>query len=38
LNEEELFARVRRRTFGGVIEAIFSATAAAHGQQNWGYR
>ncbi|BCS33196.1 hypothetical protein TBR22_A24230 [Luteitalea sp. TBR-22] len=38
LSEEELFARVPRRTYGGVIEAVFSATAATHGKSNWGYK
>jgi hypothetical protein len=38
LSERELFPRVRERTYGGLIAAIFSATAASHGKRHWGYK
>lgn len=38
LSEAELFARVSPRTYGGLIDAVFSATAATHGKQTWGYK
>lgn len=38
LTQDELVARVSPRTYGGLIEAIFSATAASHGKGNWGYK
>jgi len=38
LSEAELFARVVRRTYGGLVEAIFSATAESHGKRQWGYK
>lgn len=38
LTEQELFARVQKRTYGGLIEAIFSATARTHGKSTWGYK
>jgi hypothetical protein len=37
-SEDDLFRRVQRRTFGGVIEAIFSTMATAHGKRGWGYK
>jgi hypothetical protein len=38
LSEEELFRRVRTRTYGGLIEAVFQANAEQHGKRNWGYK
>jgi hypothetical protein len=38
LSEAELFDRVRARTFGGLIEAVYSATAMGHGRRWWGYK
>jgi hypothetical protein len=38
LSQDELFARVARRTYGGLIEAIFSAIAADYGKRSWGYK
>lgn len=38
LSEEALLARVRTRTYGGLIEAIFSAIAESHGKHHWGYK
>lgn len=38
LSERELFARVETRTYGALIEAIFSAMAAEHGKRQWGYK
>lgn len=38
LSERELLARVGARTYGGLIEAIFSATAHEHGKRTWGYK
>lgn len=38
LSEQELFDRVRTRTYGGLIEAIFQANADHHGKRNWGYK
>ena len=38
LSEEELFARVRVRTYAGLIEAIFQANAEHHGKRAWGYK
>jgi hypothetical protein len=38
LRQEELLRRVQTRTYGGLIEAIFSATAQHHGKSTWGYK
>ncbi len=38
LSEAELLARVEPRTYGGLISAVFSATALGHGKNNWGYK
>lgn len=38
LSEDELFRRVRTRTYGGLIEAVFQANAEQHGKRNWGYK
>lgn len=38
LSEAALFERVRTRTYGGLIEAIFQANADHHGKRTWGYK
>jgi hypothetical protein len=38
VTEEQLFARVRERSYGGLIEAIFSAIAEERGRKAWGYK
>lgn len=38
LTEAELFNRIGTRTYGGLIEAIFSSTAATHAKRAWGYK
>lgn len=38
LTEGALFARIRTRTYGGVIEAIFGSMAEQHGKRQWGYK
>lgn len=38
LSERELFERIRQRSFAGLIDAVFSATAASHGRSHWGYK
>jgi hypothetical protein len=38
LTEEELFARVDPRTYGGLIDTIFSAIAEQRGRSTWGYK
>ncbi|HEY0872607.1 MAG TPA: sulfotransferase [Vicinamibacterales bacterium] len=38
LSEDELFRRVRTRTYGGLIEAVFQANAEQHGKRHWGYK
>ncbi len=38
LSEAELFSRVQPHTYGGLIDAVFSATAETHGKGNWGYK
>lgn len=38
LTQDELVARVRERTYGGLLDAIFSATAETHGKTYWGYK
>jgi hypothetical protein len=38
LSEDELLGRVGSRTYGGLIDAIFSAVAQAHGKRAWGYK
>lgn len=38
LSQDELIAKVEPRTYGGLIDAVFSATARTHGKGNWGYK
>ena len=38
LSEAQLFDRVHERTYGGLIEAMFSAIAAERGRSMWGYK
>jgi hypothetical protein len=38
LSQEELRQRVQTRTYGGLIETIFSSTARHHGKSTWGYK
>ncbi|NOT45021.1 MAG: sulfotransferase [Acidobacteria bacterium] len=38
LTEGELAGRVSTRSYGGVIEAVFSAIAETHGKSCWGYK
>jgi hypothetical protein len=38
LSEDELLGRISPRNYGGVIAAVFSATAATHNKSNWGYK
>ena len=38
LSKEELLKRVRMRTYDGIIEAILSSIAEAHGKHAWGYK
>jgi hypothetical protein len=38
LSQQELFERVKDRTYGGLIDTIFSAIAAQRGRSTWGYK
>ena len=38
LSQSELFDRVGRPTYGGLIEAVFGAVAARQGKRTWGYK
>ena len=38
LTEAQLFERVRERTYGGLVEAIFGAIAQERGKSTWGYK
>ena len=38
LTQKELLGRIPQRTYGGLIEAIFSATARSHEKSTWGYK
>jgi len=38
LNESELFDRMRERTYGSLIDAVFGSIAAGHGRASWGYK
>lgn len=38
LSEEALMAAVRARTYGGLVDAIFSSVAASHDKSSWGYK
>jgi hypothetical protein len=38
LTEAELFNRIPERTYGALIETIFSAIAEVHGKRTWGYK
>jgi hypothetical protein len=38
LSEQQLYDRIRTRTYAGLIEAIFQANAEQHGKRHWGYK
>ena len=38
LTEEQLFERVADRTYGGLVDTMFSAIAAKRGRTTWGYK
>jgi hypothetical protein len=38
LTEAQVFDRIARRTYGGLIEAIFGAVAEGQGKAIWGYK
>jgi hypothetical protein len=38
LTEDQLFARVERRDYAGLVDAAFSAVAATHGKKAFGYK
>jgi hypothetical protein len=38
LNQEQLFERVTDRTYGGLVDTIFSTIATQRGRSTWGYK